>query len=83
MRDIEEIVEILYIPGQVDRNGNRFIRSIKCRKCGEFLFKDGGKEMSRGDFSGLIKAIALHFQLNHDIDVVFHECSDPRCLKKR
>ena len=83
VKDIEEIVEIKYLQGpQRGPKGSRYIQSIRCRKCLDFLFKDGGQAMIPGDLSGLVKQLKLHFMLNHDIDIVFNDCSNPNCLKK-
>lgn len=63
-RDIEEILNIQYLPGE------KYMKSLQCRMCKDMLFQDGGTTITQGEFCGLLKAITLHFRLQHNIQIV-------------
>jgi len=71
--ETKDLFEFEYVPGSPD-----MIQAIKCKLCGQPIAQP---DLDKGDLKMVPVSITAHFGIQHDIDISFHHCNDPKCLE--
>ncbi len=65
----------------VERIGNtNFAKRIFCKACKEVVYKVSDAP-SKVEIDRELRGLELHMKLQHDLDVGFFVCSDPKCTQ--
>ena len=60
--------------------GTHLAKRIVCKICQEDIYSVSEKP-SQVEIDRELHGMILHMKLRHDLDVRFHRCSDPKCVR--
>ena len=74
MRDMAEVVEVVET-----ETGSPFAKKVRCKLGGEIIF-DVRDKAPQNELDAEMVRLTAHLEIQHQITVEFHKCSDPNCL---